>query len=283
MYCRLLIVDDDPGVLNALRRELMREPFIGTDGLEVETFSEPAKALSRIVEADGDFDVVVADYRMPQMDGITFLDLIRARRPLSIRILLTGMIDQGGALAAVNEARVHHLISKPWHEYDLKGRIALALHERQIAKTRNTDWSATKMPKGPFRLLLVDDDPFALKALTRDISLHGRATRGNDPLFDITVAMSGAEAIEQLAGGCPDVVISDFSMVGMDGVELLYQFRERCPDCVRILISGRDDLDILQQAINVAGVFHFIGKPWEAVEIHKVIAEALAYRQATIS
>lgn len=277
MYCRLLILDDDPNVLNSLRRELLRAPQIGTEGIEVETFQSPTEALVRITQNDGDFDVAIVDYNMPGMDGASFLDLLRSRRPDTIRILLTGAIDLEGATTAINSARVDHLITKPWHEYDLKSRIALAMHEREIGRT--TLPVAADMPPQPFRLLLVDDELPLLNALVRELSMQGRLTRGNRPLFEISTAVSADEALRELDHACPDLVLSDYSMPGMDGVELLHQVRERCPHCVRILMSGRNDLEVLKQAINVAGVYHFIGKPWEAAEMHALVTEALTYRQ----
>jgi DNA-binding NtrC family response regulator len=279
MYCRLLIVDDDQMVLDALRRELMREPHIGVDGIEVETFQSPAEALTRITEADGDFDVAIVDYGMPQMDGIAFLDLLRSRRPDTIRILITGSIDLEGSIAAINSARVNHLITKPWHEYDLKSRVALALREREIGRGKNIWLGESDDFAHPFRLLLVDDDQSLLNALVREMSMQGRLTREPQPLFDIVTATSARQALVSVANRCPDIVLSDYAMPDMDGVELLYQVRGRCPRCVRILMSGRNDLTVLQQAINVAGVYHFVGKPWDAGEMRVVVTEALTYRR----
>lgn len=279
MYCRLLILDDDPMVLAALRRELMREPHVGTEGIEVETFQSPAKALTRITQADGDFDVAIVDYSMPQMDGIAFLDLLRTRRPDTIRILLTGSIDLEGAVAAINAARVHHLITKPWHEYDLKSRVALALREREIGGKKMDVLAGGDGFAHPFRLLLVDDDRSLLNALIREMSLQGRLTRGLRPLFEIATVTSARQALASIAEHCPDIVLSDYAMPDMDGVELLFQVRESCPNCVRILMSGRNDLNVLQQAINVAGVYHFIGKPWDEGAMRVVVTEALTYRR----
>jgi DNA-binding NtrC family response regulator len=277
MYCRLLIVDDDQNILNSLRRELLRPPHIGTEGIEIETFRRPADALARVAEADGSFDAAIVDYRMPGMDGIAFLDQLRELRPETIRILLTGSIDVDGAIAAINAARVDHLLNKPWHEYDLKGRIALALHQRELRQ--NVAATLPMSPgKSPFQLLLVDDEESLLNALVRELSFRGRATQGPNPLFQIRTAKSAAEALQSIATSVPDLVIADYMMPDGDGIELLHQIRERHPRCVRILLSGRADLSVLQDAINIAGIYHFLGKPWEAAALRAVIAEALTYR-----
>lgn len=277
MYCRLLIVDDDQNILNALRRELLRPPHVGTEGIEIETFRRPADALARVAEADGSFDVAIVDYRMPGMDGIAVLDQLRELRPETIRILLTGAIDIDGAIAAINAARVDHLLNKPWHEYDLKGRIALALHQREL---RQDAQAASPAPPGelPFKLLLVDDEENLLHALVRELSFQGRATQGPRPLFQIRTANSAAAALQSLGEGVPDLVIADYMMPDGDGIELLHQIRNRHPHCVRILMSGRADLSVLQDAINVAGIYHFLSKPWEPAMLRTLIAEALTYR-----
>ncbi|OHC66448.1 MAG: hypothetical protein A3H93_16745 [Rhodocyclales bacterium RIFCSPLOWO2_02_FULL_63_24] len=284
MLCRLLVVDDDQHVLNALRRELLRPPHIGTEGIEIETFRLPTEALQRAAEADGYFDAAIVDYHMPDMDGIVFLDRLRDLQPDAVRLLLTGSIDADGAIAAINAARVDHLIAKPWHEYDLKSRIALALHQRQLRRDlqrppalAGAGDDAGQLQR-PYRLLLVDDEPSLLKALVRELSLGGRVTGGAHPLFEIIDTTSAATALELARNRCPDLVIADYAMLQMDGIELLHQLRQVCPRCVRILMSGHANPEILMNAINIAGVYHFIGKPWEASALRAVIAEALTYR-----
>ncbi len=275
MLCRVLIVDDDPLAANALRRELLRKPEVGTEGIEIETFADAATALARAAEPDGYFDVAIVDYHMQGMSGIDFLDRLRRAQPEAIRILITGLIDMDGAIAAINAARIDHLVIKPWQEYDLKGRIALALHQRELR--RRFPLLAPVAPT-TYRLLLVDDEESQLKALTREISAQGRATQGPHPLFEIAAAASPLQALELAAARCPDIVIADYAMPKMDGIALLNHLRSACPGCVRILMSGRADTGVLTDAINVAGVYHFIGKPWDAPVLRAAIAEALNYR-----
>lgn len=282
MHCRLLLVDDEPAIINALRRELLRPPLIGTDGIEVESFSDPADALARIAETDGYFDVAIVDYRMPRVDGIEFLDQVRQIQPDAVRILLSGLIDFDGAITAINTARVDHLLAKPWHEYDLKGRVALAVHQRQMR--REWQWHAGQgAGRGhtdkPFSVLLVDDEVPMLNALQREISAGGITTRGPHPLFEIHATSAADAALKMIHAHCPDLVIADYAMPGMNGIELLYRVREECPNCARLLMSGNADLKILSDAINIAGVYHFIGKPWDRPMLRSAIASALAWQE----
>jgi two-component system probable response regulator PhcQ len=277
MLCRILLVDDDYQVLNALRRELLRKPEIGTDGIEIESFTSPSDALARAAEPEGYFDVAIVDYHMQGMDGLSFLARLRQSQPEAVRILLTGQIDMEGAINAINAARVDHLIAKPWEEFDLKGRIALALHQRGLRRSSDTSQRASSLTT--FRLLLVDDEESILRALERELSMRGHATRGPHPLFEIISVSSPALALEHVRSQCPDLVIADYAMPMMNGIEFLNNVRQACPRCVRILMSGRADTGVLTDAINTAGVYHFIGKPWNPAALRSAIAEALTYRE----
>ncbi len=59
------------------------------------------------------FDVVVADMRMPEMDGIEFLTQVREISPHTVRMMLTGNTDLGTAIAAVNAGNVFRFLTKP--------------------------------------------------------------------------------------------------------------------------------------------------------------------------
>lgn len=278
MWCRILLVDDEPQVIAALRRELLRKPDIGHDGLEIEAFTSPLLALKRAREDDAAFDVVIADYRIPEMDGIAFLSALQTIQPGMARILLTGGADSEGAIKAINDAQIDFLILKPWSEYDLKGRIALALHRRNTATLYRPTAAERPLRRDPYRLLLVDDDPAILKALEREISLSGAATSGRSPLFHISCHTDPAAALIAAAEECPDLVISDYAMPQIDGVTFFHRLRGMCPDAVRIMLSGRTDFGVLIDAINIAGVYHFLAKPWEPAELKSMLTQALVYR-----
>lgn len=109
----VMVVDDEEMVATALRSFLQFEtPY------RVLAFTDPAAALVAL-EADP-VDVVVADFMMPEMDGIEFLRRVRERRPHVTRILLTGYADVENAIRAINEAGLYHYLQKPWDNENLK-------------------------------------------------------------------------------------------------------------------------------------------------------------------
>jgi DNA-binding NtrC family response regulator len=103
----VMIVDDEPMVATALRSFLELET-----SYNVLTFTAAQDALECL--ATQHVDVIVADFMMPVMDGITFLREARERRPLATRILLTGYADKQNAIRAINEAGLYYYLEKPW-------------------------------------------------------------------------------------------------------------------------------------------------------------------------
>jgi len=103
----ILVVDDEEMVTSALRSFLQLEATY-----RVLTFTSPLEALDT---TDSELiDLVIADFMMPEMDGITFLKAVREKRPEATRILLTGYADKENAIRAINEAGLYYYLEKPW-------------------------------------------------------------------------------------------------------------------------------------------------------------------------
>lgn len=109
MTFKILVVDDEPNVLNSLDRLLHREGFIVVKAVGGEA------ALEALDEHD-DIAVVISDQRMPDLSGVEVLKEARIRRPDAVRIGLTGYADMDTILKCINEARVTRFILKPWDD-----------------------------------------------------------------------------------------------------------------------------------------------------------------------
>lgn len=104
---RILLLDDEPFLLKAMQRELrVRPQWI------VHTFSRVDEALDALRSRP--YDVIVSDFKMPEFDGICFLQWARQIQPEALRILLTGYADQQILADAINKAQIHRYIAKPW-------------------------------------------------------------------------------------------------------------------------------------------------------------------------
>lgn len=130
---RIMIVDDEEGILNALRRLLLRAPC--TYGrlvytLEVETFNSPQAALDRARVTP--FDLILSDYHMPQMDGVQFLKQIEEIQPDAARMILSGCNDINLLNQAIHRANIYGMLPKPWNDYFLMSMIAQALNHRDL-------------------------------------------------------------------------------------------------------------------------------------------------------
>ena len=102
---KILLVDDDPNILAAYKRQLRRPFHIevalgGEQGLEA-------------VDSQGPFAVVVTDMRMPIIDGIQFLTMVKERAPDTVRMMITGYADLQTAIDAVNEGNIFRFLTKP--------------------------------------------------------------------------------------------------------------------------------------------------------------------------
>lgn len=128
---RLMLVDDEAHILSSLRRALNTMPegtFAGP--LVVESFVSSVQALARARELA--FDLVISDYRMPEMDGVTFLESLREIQPNIGRLILSGYADLKALIAAINRAQIFRFIAKPWDDHDLALTIHQALEQRAL-------------------------------------------------------------------------------------------------------------------------------------------------------
>jgi response regulator RpfG family c-di-GMP phosphodiesterase len=129
----VLLVDDEPSILSALRRLFRPQGWRtltaegGEAGLEMARH-EP-------------IDLVVSDMRMPGMDGAQFLQKMRELQPDATRILLTGYADISSTIAAINGGQIHRYIAKPWDDNDIVLVVREALARRSL-ELRNRELTA---------------------------------------------------------------------------------------------------------------------------------------------
>lgn len=123
---RILLVDDEINVLNALQRALRQQ--LPIEGLQIEAFTNPLEALRRCCECS--FDVVISDYRMPELSGVEFLHTLKEIAPCTVRMMLSASTEFETVTSAIAEAQVFRYIAKPWQIADLLEDIRLALLAR---------------------------------------------------------------------------------------------------------------------------------------------------------
>ena len=123
---QVLIVDDEQGVLNALKRVFRKEPF------DVVTMQSPREALELV--NNHTFEVIVSDQRMPDMLGAEFLGQCKVKAPDSVRILLTGYSDIHAAVDAVNKGEVFRFMGKPWDDDELVNVVRRGVEQARLVE-----------------------------------------------------------------------------------------------------------------------------------------------------
>ncbi len=122
----VLLVDDEPNILEALSRTLRKENF------DIITATSGEQALSLLFNRS--VDLVISDQRMPGMGGSELISKIKERYPETIRIILTGYQDISAAVAAINEGGAYQFLQKPWDDETLKLTIRRALLQYQLTQ-----------------------------------------------------------------------------------------------------------------------------------------------------
>lgn len=127
----------------------------------------------------------------------------------------------------------------------------------------NTTTTATKR-----RILFVDDEQNVLDGLRNLL-------RKQRHVWDMTFALGGRAALDEMARAAVDVIVSDMRMPGMDGAELLTRVKEQYPQTARIVLSGHAERDAIARVIRVA--HQFLSKPADANTVRTVIERTCEY------
>ncbi len=130
----ILCVDDEEGVLLALRQQLGAR--FGHE-CDIATASSGADALELIDELERDGEriaVVIADQIMPGMKGVDLLEVVDRRSPTTTKILLTGQAGLDAVVSAINRANLNHYLAKPWDEASLRLAVENLLRQYRLTE-----------------------------------------------------------------------------------------------------------------------------------------------------
>ncbi|MGC2064214.1 MAG: response regulator [Thermodesulfovibrionales bacterium] len=120
----LLIVDDEPNVVAALKRSLFNE--------EIEILTAPGGREGLEVLSQHPVQVVISDERMPFMSGSEFLAGVKGLYPHTVRLMLTGQASIEAAMRAINDGEIYRFFTKPWDDVSLAFAIRSAFEKYDL-------------------------------------------------------------------------------------------------------------------------------------------------------
>ncbi len=120
-------------------------------------------------------------------------------------------------------------------------------------------------------ILIVDDEENVLSALRRSLWQEH---------YSVCCATNGEDALKILARKPHHLIIADFAMPGMNGVELLRRVKAQHPEVVRIMLTGHAEINIVTAAVGEGEVYRFMLKPWDDDDLRAVIAGAFQDRNS---
>ena len=120
------------------------------------------------------------------------------------------------------------------------------------------------MTHDPVRILFVDDDELVLRALQR-------ALRSEE--YETHFTSAPAEVLRLIGEQQTDIIVCDYSMPEMSGVEVLGLVRRLHASVVRVMLTGETERDIAVRAVNEGHVHRFLEKPWQSQHLRVVLRE----------
>ena len=160
----ILFVDDEPNVLSGIRRQLHKQ-------YHVTTAEGPVQALEIIKQAPRPFAIVVADMRMPEMNGVQMLTQVASLTPNSVRMMLTGNADQQTAIDAINQGNIFRFLNKPCSPEQLSQALNAGLKQYRLVTAERELLEQTL--RGSIRILteilsMVDPEGFGRSERIRE-------------------------------------------------------------------------------------------------------------------
>lgn len=183
MTSRILLVDDDENLLSGLHRVLRRR-------FDLDVALGGLQALQAL-EQHGPYAVLVADMQMPGMNGLELLQKVHDAWPGTIRLMLTGNLDQHTAIEAINQGQVFRFLTKPCSPEDLGQVLAAALRQHQLesAERELLDRTLTGSLKVLTEILAVADPyAFGRAELIRERAMEIARRLDVDQTWEIGVA-----------------------------------------------------------------------------------------------
>lgn len=259
----IIFIDDEVRILRSLN-SIFRRSY------NVFATTDPKEFLALIQQHH--MHVVVSDQRMPRVRGTELLAKVKKISPSSMRILLTGYADVSAILDSVNEGEIYRYITKPWQADELRETI------HQAAKVAYALEAEKNMPNQVSEGVGESSDGVELEtilALFKGEKNYRAVSSRFAHKYNVLWANDLEKAAQLLEEHTIAVIISDVHFGDDDTVAVVNELKKASPQTVSVIISSRQDANILIDMINKGQIFRFLINPVSGYLLDKSIRHAI--------
>ena len=238
---QILIVDDEDNIRKSLRRSLRN------NALAVTTIGCPLDALRQMRKTD--YNLVIADLKMPEMNGSEFLNMVAEIFPKTSRILISGHANQRDLESFINQCPIEHFFTKPWDPGDFSSKVEQVVVEN-IRRRKSESLRLTNDH--------VTGDLQELQRVLQPAAIHG------DSLHCVHTFISG----DSLGGDCLGYHLTDhkfcfyqFDVAG-SGISSAIESL-----AIRAMLTGADFTDPSQLLVDINKNYPFLNEPMRYVTV----------------
>jgi signal transduction histidine kinase/ligand-binding sensor domain-containing protein/DNA-binding response OmpR family regulator len=259
----ILIVDD-----NASNCRLLQDIFAQMDvDCSVATSGQQALHIIDDHRRQGRcFDLIVTDYQMPEMDGITLVREIKTllAGPSQPFILMLSSIERNIYREEAKDIGIDMFLTKPVLVDQLNQILAGIFEERNRPKAESNGHDKTPVCQREHSIMVVEDDAINMLLITEVLSKMG---------FPVIGAANGKEALDRLGSSTPCLIFMDINMPEMDGFEATRLIRGLpAPKCdIPIVALTADAMKEDRERCLAAGMNNFLAKPFRVEEVRALI------------
>jgi DNA-binding NtrC family response regulator len=267
---KVLIMEDETSVATGLQMILEEE------GYEVDLAFTGRSAMDSLRKKG--VDLLVADLRLPDMDGMEVVREVKAKRPSTKVIVITGYPSVSSAVDAM-KLGVSDYLPKPFWGDDFKTAVENVFKEgktstlkeepdRPEAKRARWDVEGEDFDSEDLdhpRILIMEDEPSLAEGLKMVLSEQG---------YRVSVADSGIRALGSLTGKNYDVMVADLRLPDMDGMEVLRLIKETKPETEVVVMTGYASVASAVESMKL-GALDYLPKPFTEDEFKAVVEKAV--------
>jgi PAS domain S-box-containing protein len=254
---RVLYVEDDASDRELTQRHVERY----ASHLKLTTVATVAEGIERV--RAGDLDVVLADYRLPDGTGLDLLEVV-ATEGLSIPVVLvTGSGDPATAIRLLKAGAADYLVKRGNYLRSLPQVLDGAIERHRITH---------ELRQVPARILHVEHNQ-------ADVALTERAFEGHGSHLRLVVVASGVEALARLRARTYDLVLLDYRLPDLSGIEVLRSLHQEKIRVPVVMVTGQGDEEIAAQAFKLGAADYIVKGPGYLAKLPSTLENVLARRR----